>query len=238
MQLLCFPHAGASAMVYQRWRRQVPDGLVIKPMELPGRGSRMQEPPVTDWDVLINGLAADIVPVVGRPFALFGHSFGALVAYELAHRLRELGLPPKVLIVSGTHAPGCRDHRRIADWDSDDGLRAELQRLNGTDAAVFADEELMALTLPVLRADFRLCGQYVRRDRPPLALPLHVLAGTGDETTPATLAAWRQESTGEFTLDYFDGGHFFIQDQQEAVLATLCRYLHFPQGSASMTAAG
>jgi len=225
MRLLCLPHAGASAMVYLRWRRQVPPWLDIKPIELPGRGSRMAEPLVTDWETLITSLVAEIAGDTGQPYALFGHSFGALVAFELAHALRGLDLPPSALIVSGTHAPSRRDNRRFEVLDSDRDLLAEMQRLNGTDSAVFADQELMALTLPVLRADFHLCGQYVSDDRPPLAIPLHVLAGTGDETTPETLQAWQQETAVGFTLDYFAGDHFFIQSQEAAVLAVLHRYL-------------
>jgi surfactin synthase thioesterase subunit len=226
VRLLCFPYAGASAMVYQRWRRRAPHGLDIKPVELPGRGTRLLEPPAADWDGLIETLLGEIAEDTHRPYALFGHSFGALVAFEVAHAVRERGLPiPEALIVSGTHAPSRRDNRRFERLESDEALRAELRRLNGTDAAALASAELMDLILPVLRADFRLCGRYRRRDRQPLTLPVHVLAGTADETTPDTLAAWRQETAGEFTLDYFDGDHFFIQSCEAVVLATLCRYL-------------
>ncbi|MBL1265172.1 thioesterase II family protein [Methylomicrobium sp. RS1] len=232
MRLFCFPYAGASAMVYQRWRRQVPDWLDIKPVELPGRGIRLPEPLVRDWEELITTLVRGLTGDIRQPYALFGHSFGALVAFETAHALREYGVPlPSALLVSGSHAPTRRDNRRFENLQDDDALKAEMRRLNGTDAVVFASEELMALTLPVLRADFRLCGRYVRRDRAPLAIPVHVLAGVADETTPATLEAWRTETTGGFTLDYFDGDHFFIQSCEEPVLATLCRYLERTQAA-------
>jgi len=226
MRLLCFPYAGASAMAYQRWRRQVPDWLDVRPVELPGRGSLMAAPLISRWDELLDFLVQEIAADVHPPYALFGHSMGALVAFEMAHRLRGLGLPAgNALIVSGTDAPACRNNGRFLHQETDAQLRAEMQRLDGTDQAVFADDELMALTLPVLRADFQLCGHYVRHDRPPLAMPVHVLAGESDETTPETLAAWRQETSGVFTLDYFDGGHFFIQNQQAQVLAAVCRHL-------------
>jgi surfactin synthase thioesterase subunit len=219
-------------MVYQRWRRQAPRWLDIKPVELPGRGARLLEPLAADWEDLIGTLACEIAGDIRGPYALFGHSFGALVAFEIAHAVRERDLAmPGALIVSGAHAPSRRDNRRFEQLESDDALRAELRRLNGTDAAALASTELMDLILPVLRADFRLCGQYHRRDRQPLALPVHVLAGTADETTPDTLAAWRQETAAEFTLDYFDGDHFFIQSCEEPVLATLCRYLERTQAA-------
>lgn len=226
MQLFCFPYAGSSAMLYLRWRCKVPSWLDIRPVELPGRGSRLLEPLATKWDSLIDGLIEEIASETGQPYALFGHSFGALLAFEMAHRLKARGLPSaKALIVSGTHAPCRRDNRRFNELDSDQQLLAEMQRLNGTEAAVLASDELMALTLPILRADFKLCGQYQRLDRPALSLPLHVLAGIADETSEQTLLAWQLETDAAFSLEYFDGDHFFIQSHEAEVLSSVCRYL-------------
>ncbi|MDO9103965.1 MAG: thioesterase domain-containing protein [Methylovulum sp.] len=153
MLLLCFPYAGA--MLYLRWRRNVPDWLDIQQVELPGRGSRLLESLVTDWDSLIGSLVEEIASETNHPYALFGHSFGALLAFEIAHQFKARGLPSaKALIVSGVHAPSCRDNLRFNELGSDQQLLAEMQRLNGTEAAVLASEGLMALTLPILRADF------------------------------------------------------------------------------------
>lgn len=227
MRLMCFPYAGASAMVYSRWRRQVPDWLEIQPVELPGRGIRLSELLARDWNSLIETLIAEIAGFTDQPYALFGHSFGALVAFETAHTLRERGFPmPRALIVSGTHAPSRRDNRRFENLETDEELRAEMRRLNGTDSAVLASEELMALTLPILRADFGLCARYRRPQRPLLTVPVHVLAGKQDKTTPETLGAWQLETNADFTLDIFDGDHFFIQTQETRVLVTLIRYLN------------
>ncbi|MGY6278215.1 thioesterase II family protein [Methylomonas sp. MgM2] len=226
MRLMCFPYAGASATVYLRWRRQSPSWLEIKPVELPGRGIRLLEPLAQNWNSLIETVVGEIAGFTDRPYALFGHSFGALVAFETAHALHELGLPmPRALMVSGTHAPSRRDNRRFENLETDDELRVEMRRLNGTDSAVFASKELMALALPILRADFRLCALYLQRQRTLLTMPIHVLAGKQDETTPETLGAWQLETNAEFTLDVFDGDHFFIQSQETRVLATLSRYL-------------
>jgi surfactin synthase thioesterase subunit len=132
-------------MVYQRWRRKVPAWLEVRPMEMPGRGSRLLDPLPTEWNRLVTGLALSIADEISRPYALFGHSLGALVAFEVAHRLRASGLPPAcALIVSAAQAPGCRDRLRFENLESDEQLCAELRRLNGTDALVFASEELMA----------------------------------------------------------------------------------------------
>lgn len=234
MRLLCFPYAGASAMLYLRWQRKVPSWLEIRPVELPGRGSRLLEPLAFDWESLIDGLAEEIAGEISRPYALFGHSLGALLAFETAHKLKSLGLPTaKILIVSGAHGPSRRDNHRFHTLNSNEQLLAEMQRLKGTGDAVFASEELMALTLPVLRADFRLCGQYMRRDRQPLNIPLHVLAGTDDEISEQTLKAWQLETAADFSLEYFDGNHFFIQSREVEVLESLCRCLRSSDGTGS-----
>lgn len=231
LRLLCFPYAGASAMVYQRWRRKVPDWLEIRPVELPGRGSRLMESLSTDFYRLVRQLAEELVDDVEQPYALFGHSLGALLAFETAHALNGMGMPPALaLLVSGTHAPSRRDNERFAGIEADQQLREELQRLNGTNADVLASDELMALTLPVLRADFKLCGNYRYQVRETLSQPLHVLAGRYDETTHETLLAWREETSAEFSLCYFDGDHFFIQSHEDELLNTICGHLqtHLP----------
>lgn len=233
MRLFCFPYAGASAMVYQRWRRKVPNWLDIKPVELSGRGIKMLEPLAADWETLTATLIREIASDIRQPYVLFGHSLGALIAFEVAHGLHRRGLPlPAALIVSGTHAPSRRDNQRFEQLDSDAQLLAEMQRLNGTEAAILASKELMDLTLPVLRADFKLCARYRRQVRPLLPMPLHVFAGSDDETSDETLRAWQMETTADFSLHYFNGDHFFIQSQEQAVLASLCRHLQPYSGAA------
>jgi surfactin synthase thioesterase subunit len=172
---------------------------------------------------IVEELSAD---VRRQPYALFGHSLGALLAFEAAHKLGTIGLPqPLALFASGTNAPSRRDNDRFAGMESDEQLRAEMYKLNGTHSEVFASDELMALTLPVLRADFQLCGQYRYRRRRFLNLPLHVFGGDRDETTSETLEAWQQETSAEFSLDNFDGDHFFIQSHETQLLQLICRYL-------------
>jgi surfactin synthase thioesterase subunit len=226
LDLFCFPHAGASATVYARWRRRLPEWLQVRPVELPGRGARIQELPYTDLDALADLLAGELIPQIGRPYALFGHSLGALLAFEVAHRLTSCrAAGPQALFVSGTHAPTRRNAGRYASWQSDDALVAEMRKLQGTSPEVLASTELMALTLPVLRADFQVCGGYRPKARPPLQCPLHVFGGDADETTWDTLMAWQYESAGTFSLDVLQGGHFFIRSCEARVLELICGYL-------------
>ena len=221
LTLLCLPYSGASAMVYSRWRRKLPSWLQVQPVELPGRGARFDEPLQTDMGPLALQLARELRPTLQAPYALFGHSLGALLACELAHALRELGCPqPLALFASGTAAPTMRaDYDRdFATPKTDAELIDQLRTLNGTSEEILANEELMALTLPVLRADFLLCGRFQPRLRAPLDCPVHVLGGTTDKATTEQLMGWRRETSGSFSLDMLAGGHFFIHEHEARVL--------------------
>jgi surfactin synthase thioesterase subunit len=224
MQLFCLPYSGASAMVYSRWRRTLPAWLQVQPVELPGRGARLGEALQTDMHALARQLARELAPRIQSPYGVFGHSLGALLGFELVHALRDFGMPPPLaLFASGTAAPSRREDydRGFAEPKSDDALKTELRDLQGTPPEVLDNAELMALTLPVLRADFLLCGRYAYRARPPLDCPLHVLAGTEDKATQAQLMAWQLESQANFSLDMLAGGHFFIHEHEAKVLRLL-----------------
>lgn len=225
MNLLCLPYSGASAMVYSRWRRKLPAWLQVRPVELPGRGARLGEALYTDMQALARQLASEQRLAANAPYALLGHSLGALVAFELAHELQALGCPPPLaLFACGTAAPTRREDYDGSNWrepKSDQALLAELRKLGGTPEEVLANEELMSLTLPVVRADFLLCGRYAYRQRAPLQCPLHVLGGDTDRASAEQLQAWRRESQGEFSLEMFPGGHFFIHEHEDRVLGAL-----------------
>lgn len=210
-------------MVYAKWRRSLPTWLDVKPVELPGRGGRMAEPLVVEIDSLAAQLAGELNPLAdNKPYALFGHSLGALLAFEVAHALAGRGAAaPTALLVSGTDAPSRRNEARYADLQTDEALLAEMKRLNGTPPEVLDNPELMAMALPVLSADFRLCGSYRHRHRTPLDCPLHVIGGISDETTEETLMAWRQETTGAFSLTLLEGDHFFIHSQERHLLSLI-----------------
>ncbi|WP_449433743.1 thioesterase II family protein [Pseudomonas putida] len=225
LTLLCLPYSGASAMVYSRWRRKLPAWLQVRPVELPGRGARLAEPLHTDMQALARQLAVEQRLAACAPYALLGHSLGALLAFELAHELQALGCPPPVaLFACGTAAPTRREGYDGKNWreaKSDDELINELRELNGTPEEVLANAELMSLTLPILRADFLLCGRYAYRQRAQLRCPLHVLGGEHDRASEEQLRAWRSETLGDFSLDVFPGGHFFIHEHEDRVLDML-----------------
>jgi surfactin synthase thioesterase subunit len=224
LTLLCLPYSGASAMVYSRWRNKLPHWLKLQPVELPGRGARFGEPLHTDMRRLALQLAHEQKTTLQAPYALFGHSLGALLACEMAHALRSIGCPePAALFASGTAAPNMRaDYDRgFAEPKTDAELIEQLRTLNGTSEEVLANEELMSLTLPILRADFQLCGGFKPLQRPLLKCPIHVLGGKADRATTAQLIGWSEETRGSFSVDMLAGGHFFIHEHEAKVLKVI-----------------
>jgi surfactin synthase thioesterase subunit len=228
-------------MVYSRWRRKLPEWLTLQPVELPGRGARYGEPLHTDMRRLALQLAQEQKATLKAPYALFGHSMGALLACEMAHAFRILGCPePVALFASGTAAPTLRaDYDRgFAQPKSDAELIEQLRTLNGTSEEILANEELMSLTLPVLRADFLLCGRFEPVQRPLLKCPVHVLGGKADRATTEQLIGWSQETRGSFSVDMLVGGHFFIHEQEAKVLRVIKDQLEVHHRRFSMAAVG
>ena len=241
LTLLCLPYSGASAMVYSRWRRKLPQWLKLQPVELPGRGARYGEPLHTDMRRLALQLAHEHKATLKAPYALFGHSMGALLACEMAHAFRALGCAePVALFASGTAAPTLRaDYDRgFAQPKTDAELIEQLRTLNGTSEEILANEELMSLTLPVLRADFLLCGRFEPIQRPLLKCPVHVLGGKADRATTEQLIGWSQETHGSFSVDMLAGGHFFIHEQEAKVLRVIKDQLEVHHRRLSMAAVG
>lgn len=225
LTLFCLPYSGASAMCYSPWRQKLPTWLKLRPLELPGRGMRMDEPLHTDIVRLANALADEISVELDHPYALFGHSLGGLLAFELAHVLRDRGLPaPLALFTSATAGPARRDVSEYAIEKSDEQLIARLRELGGTSESVIANQELLELVLPILRADFLLCGSFSYGQRQPLAVPIHVFGGKRDTVKVEELLDWQDETSTGFSLDMFEGHHFYLIDEQTQLLRQLRRY--------------
>ncbi|WP_136069053.1 thioesterase II family protein [Modicisalibacter radicis] len=228
LTLFCLPCAGASATMYLRWKARLPSWIEVQPVELPGRGTRLAEPCVEDFERLVSRLCSEPPAQggMGPRYALFGHSMGALLAYGMVQRLRAAGAPlPRALLASGSPAPARRDTQGLPGKHDDAALIADLRRQGGTPEEVFANPELLRITLDTLGADYRVCESFGYRESAPLNIPVHVLAGRDDAIDPAFMAAWQQETGAEFSLDWFDGGHFFIRQQERQVLSAIERIL-------------
>lgn len=226
IDLLVLPCAGASAAMYLRWRRLLPEWVRVVPVELPGRGRRLGEPFAEDFDSLVAQLCEEQAASLRGSYALFGHSMGALLAWGIAQRQRALARPlPWSLFVSASPAPSQRDPERFAGMHHDAALIADMRKQGGTPEEVFASPELMRLALDTLGADYRLCDSFRRTAPPSLPMPVHVFAGRGDDIAAARIEAWRREAGGTFSLDWFEGGHFFIRPHEQQVLSAIVREL-------------
>ncbi|MET0343711.1 MAG: alpha/beta fold hydrolase [Polyangiales bacterium] len=224
LPLFCFAHAGASASAYLRWRRRVPSWLDVTPIELAGHGRRGSEPLETTMDGVVAKLGALFARGFAQPFALFGHSFGALVAYEVALRLERLhGVSPLVVFASGAHAPSFDRSERVAQ--TDDALRDEMRALSGTPEAVLADPQLMELVLPVLRADYEAAARYRRGPDAKLRCPIHAVIGREDAVDADAARAWADHTRGAFALSALPGGHFYLREHEDELLALLTERL-------------
>ncbi|MCX4669941.1 alpha/beta fold hydrolase [Streptomyces sp. NBC_01381] len=222
-RLLCLPHAGGSAPFYLPFARSIGPEVEVLAVQYPGRHDRFDEPGVDSIGGLADALLAEALPYGDRPLAIFGHSMGAMIAFELALRLEEKGAGPLVVFASGRRAPS----RRRAD-DSpvhlrdEEGLIAELRALNGTDTRVFEDKDLLRMALPAIRNDYKAAETYRYVPGPPLAAP--VRGHVGDDDPRATLdevRSWSEHTDGGFELRTYPGGHFYLSDQMQVVAAAV-----------------
>lgn len=211
LRLFCFAYAGGSAWAFRTWAEQLPETIEVCAIELPGRGKRMLEPALTELSTLLQALGPVLLPYVDLPFVCFGHSLGALVAFELCRWLRRtVQLSPQYLWVSAARAPHLSADRPAMHTLPQAELIAELRRYNGTPASVLNNTELMELMLPTLRADFTVLETYRHQPDAPLSCPITGFWGTQDNIVSQTqVIAWQRHTTS-FTLEEILGDHFFI----------------------------
>lgn len=214
--LFCFPCAGASASVYYSWRRRCPPWLHVVPVELPGRGARFGEPLIFDFERLARQLTEERLRDLPSSFAFFGHSFGALLSYGVAHELARRGCDlPLAMFVACCSAPTRRDDEaRLSRLDNDDAIVAELRNLEGTPEELFEHPELLRMTIDVAAADFAVCRSFRKKDLAPLDIDIFAFGGRDDEVTPEALDAWRLETSRQSAVELFPGGHFFLHRQE------------------------
>jgi len=227
VRLLCFPFAGGGALAYRAWTTEMPEAIDVLPVQLPGRERRLREKPHIRMEALVDDLASVLVPYVDRPFAIFGHSMGSIVGYEVACRLfRDLGVKPLLLAVSARRAPHLPSDRDEDYKLPDDQLCDRLREMKGTPAEVLANPELMQLMLPLIRADFELNDTYDRPDHPPLDCPVSAFGGLKDaEVSREDLEAWSRVSTGAFKQRMFPGDHFYLHSDRPALIRAVAEDL-------------
>jgi surfactin synthase thioesterase subunit len=220
LRLYCFSHAGGSAADYRAWQALAGGQIEICAVELPGHGARRLEQPAASLAYVIAAVSLEIARQGHPAFSFFGHSLGALIAFEVTRHCMRHQLPlPQQLFVSGCTAPQRRRASRGLHCMSDDELIAELGAYNGTPPELLAHRELMEMVLPTLRADFALAENYAYAEGAPLTMPLTALAGREDEHVAADeVEAWALESGAGFQSAWFEGDHFYLNQQRQGVI--------------------
>jgi surfactin synthase thioesterase subunit/glycosyltransferase involved in cell wall biosynthesis len=223
LRLFCFPYAGGGALAYRSWIDPLAAAASVSPLRLPGRETRIQESPIESMSALVAAIEAVIAPHLEEPFAFYGHSMGAAVAFELTRALRRHGRPlPSALYVSGARAPQFRLNWTPPPEPDEDQFLDQLRRLNGIPVEVLDNQEAMKLAMPALRADTALYRNYVYLAGDPLSVPVFAYSGRSDpNVTFAHADAWREQTTEPFALREFEGGHFFIRSSVDAFLQAL-----------------
>jgi surfactin synthase thioesterase subunit len=213
MRLFCLPHAGGGATAYRSWTAGLPEFVQICPVQLPGRETRLSEPLCTRFDLLVDSIDRELRSWVDLPFAIFGHSMGALLAFEWVHRLRRAGAPmPVWLFLSGRRAPDAQgDDAGLLHSLSDREFVKELTRLyDGIPQEFHENESLKEVFLPILRADIAVVESYRFQQDEPLDCPITVFAGINDASVSwDELMAWKHHTRRRFAMQVLPGGHFY-----------------------------
>jgi medium-chain acyl-[acyl-carrier-protein] hydrolase len=230
LRLFCFPYAGGGALVFRNWPDILPREIEVCAIQLPGRGNRLRETAFRNMSLVVEAVGEEIVSLLDRPFAFFGHSMGAIIGFELARLLRRGGHElPTHLFVSGHKAPQIPKTEPFTFNLPDAEFIQELQRLNGTPREVLDHPELMQMMAPLLRADFESIQTYTYQHEPPLDCPITALGGLQDpDISRETLEPWREQTTSTFNLRMFPGDHFFLNTEQARLLRVLAQEAYKP----------
>jgi surfactin synthase thioesterase subunit len=220
--LFCFPHGGGGANTFRQWKAELAPCIEVVPVQLPGRECRFAEPFLTSAATVIAAILEPLSTFARQPLALFGHSMGALLAYEAAVALADRGLPPAHLFASGHNPP----HRHSPELPmrglTDQEFAELLAGFGGMPAELLDDPAMMTFLMPRLRADFEISDSYQHPPRPPIPVPITVLAGRDDpDLDIGELGRWGELTTEGVEVHVFDGGHFYHVGPNELRIHTI-----------------
>lgn len=236
-RLFAFPYAGGSARAFRAWGSWFAPDLDFVAIDLPGRGAQVACALIDHMGPMVERLVTALEPLLDLPFAFFGHSMGALIAFELCHALRKLGRrTPEHLFVSAVRPPHLFPIEDPVHVLPDKQFIARLQQLDGIPAQTFESQGLLEMYLPILRADLRLAESYCYQPGPPLSHPITVFGGVDDPTTSnSSLQDWALHSRDACTVRLLAGGHFFINHQAHLMAASMLSSLSYSTALAEST---
>lgn len=224
-RLVCLPHAGGSATFYYPVSEALAPDVEVLSVQYPGRQDRRHEPFLDSIEAIADRVVELLSGSTDLPFALFGHSMGALVAYEVTRGLLARGVAVTGLFVSGRRAPSVHRAENV-HTRTDDGVVAELRRLAGTELDLLGDEDVVRMILPAVRNDYRAVETYRHVPGEPLSTPVVAFAGTADPVASVDdVAAWAEHTSAGFELVKLAGGHFFLTRHQDVILRYLTDFL-------------
>ncbi len=213
LRLFLFPYSGGGINIFRSWHSHLPDSIEVCRIKLPGRDQRHTEALFTHIEALVSAIVDAMPPLLDMPFALFGHSLGAQLAFEVARELRRRQLPsPEILLVSARKAPQLENNQDHIHQLPESEMLAELQRrYGGIPSAVMENKELRSIYVPILRADLTMVETYTYKEEAPFMFPISAYSGLDDKLVSLNmLKAWEQQSTQAFRFRLIAGGHFFI----------------------------
>ena len=217
VRLVCFPHAGGSASFYHPVALAHAAAADVVVLQYPGRQDRRREPLLGSVADYVAAIAPLLAAEPELPTVYFGHSMGAVLAFETAHVLAGTSGAPRALVASGRRAPATHRDERVHQRD-DDGVLAELRQLNGTQMDLLGDEEVLRMAMPAIRGDYRVIETYPATPDRVVECPITVLVGDNDpKTTVAEADRWREHTSGAFRIRTFPGGHFYLASHQAEV---------------------
>lgn len=216
-RLVCFPHAGGSASYFHPVSVRFSPDVDVVALQYPGRQDRRHEPLIPDIEVLADRITAELLNLGEKPTVLFGHSMGAVLAFETARRLERAGAGPRSVMASGRRAPSTQRREKVHQLADDEVIR-ELKALNGTTSALLDDEEIIRMSLPAVRNDYTAVETYSCPPGRRITAPIVALTGDADpKTTLDEADRWRQHTDGAFRREVFPGGHFFLAERADDV---------------------
>ena len=228
VRLFCFPYAGVGAAVFRPWSAGLSARVDVCAVQLPGRTTRMSEPPITSIPALVDGIVAAISPHLEIPFVFFGHSMGAILAAEVTRELARRGARlPHYLIVSARRPPHIPDPQSpLRNLSDTEFVEEVMRRYSAIPAEILGEKDLLALLLPALRADIAALETHRPSRQAALPCPIIAFGGSDDVQTPkAHLEAWREETSSHFEVCDFPGGHFYLESGRIEVLAKVSEFL-------------